>query len=243
MEGENPGAYQGQELSLFAEAINWKQYWSSSIRGWISGDVLEVGAGIGTNTHLLQTPAVRSWHCLEPDASLCKQLRVSVADIRACSVECGTIGSLSHERYDTILYIDVLEHIEADHAELALAASLLRPGGRLIVLSPAHQFLFSRFDEAIGHYRRYNRRSLLACSPTGCRVEAMFYLDSLGVSLSFANRLLLRQSTPTARQLQVWDRSVVPASRKLDWLLQRRVGKSIVGVWTRKDSDEVSGEE
>jgi SAM-dependent methyltransferase len=242
MEHENSSTYQGQELSLFAEAINWKLYWSSSIRGWISGDVLEVGAGIGTNTHLLQTPEVQSWHCLEPDASLCEQLRIAVADIRACSVECGTVANLSCVRYDTILYIDVLEHIEADQAELALAASLLRPGGRLIVLSPAHQFLFSRFDEAIGHYRRYDRRSLLACSPRGCRVEAMFYLDSLGVTLSFANRLLLRQSTPTPRQLRVWDRSIVPASRKLDRLLQHRIGKSIVGVWTNmQNSDEVPG--
>ncbi len=237
MEDETSTTYQGQELTIFAQATNWKAYWSTSISKWISGHVLEVGAGMGTNTHFLQTPDVRSWLCLEPDASLCRVLEASVAHIRVCSVLCGTIRRLSAASYDCILYIDVLEHIEGDQAELAHAATLLRPGGRLIVLSPAYQFLFSPFDEAIGHYRRYNRRSLLACSPAGCRQEALFYLDSLGVSLSFANRAFFKQSIPTPRQLRVWDRSIIPASRILDRAIQHSVGKSIVGVWTREKND------
>jgi hypothetical protein len=101
------------------------------------------------------------------------------------------------------------------------------------VLSPAHQFLFTEFDAAIGHYRRYNQVSLRACSPPGCVLTAMFYLDSAGILASLANRAILHQSTPTLRQIQTWDRWIIPISRILDPLFGRRLGKTIVGVWTR----------
>jgi hypothetical protein len=225
--------YQGQELDLFAHARNWKQYWSSRVGQWIEGDVIEVGAGIGVNTALLQNPRVRTWHCLEPDPNLARRLTEAVAGIPGCSSSTGMIDSLAGRQFDSILYIDVLEHIEADRDELRRAAELLRPGGHVIVLSPAHQFLFSPFDAAIGHYRRYNKASLSACSPESCALESMFYLDFFGMALSVANRLLLRQSSPTLQQIQTWDRYIVPASRMLDGVVGW-TGKTIVGVWRRK---------
>ncbi|MFP5235404.1 MAG: class I SAM-dependent methyltransferase [Acidobacteriota bacterium] len=227
-------AYQGQELDLFARAHRWKRYWCSRIRPWISGDVLEIGAGIGANTALLQNEHVRSWHCVEPDPELRSRLDAVISSLPTCSVSTGTIRSAFGRQFDTILYIDVLEHIEADHAELTTAADLLRPGGHLIVLSPAHQFLFSRFDDEIGHWRRYNKSSLRACGPADLELKRLFYLDSAGILLSLANRLLLRQATPTLNQIQAWDRFVVPVSQSLDAVLGYSIGKTIVGVWTRR---------
>lgn len=227
-------AYQGQELDLFAHAARWKNYWRSQIRRWISDDVLEIGAGIGANTALLQNENVRSWHCVEPDPELRDRLDGVISRLPVCSASTGTIRSVSGLHFDTILYIDVLEHIEADRAELSTAADLLRPGGHLIVLSPAHQFLFSKFDAEIGHWRRYNKASLRACSPAHLALERLFYLDSAGILISMANRLLLRQATPTLRQIQTWDRYVVPVSQALDVVLGHSIGKTIVGVWTRK---------
>ena len=75
----------------------------------------------------------------------------------------GTLSELSDsDKFDTILYMDVFEHIEDDRAELERAAAQLAPDGHLIVLAPAHQWLFTPFDESIGHYRRYSRRTLEA---------------------------------------------------------------------------------
>ena len=226
--------YQGRELDIFAHAKRWKAYWASQVARWIHGDVLEVGAGLGENTVLLQNERVRTWHCLEPDPGLAATMAATVAGIPNCSTSVGTIATLTGRQFDSILYIDVLEHIEADGDELASAANLLRPQGHLIVLSPAHQFLFSEFDAAIGHHRRYNKSLLRACTPTSCRVERMFYLDCAGTLLSCANRLLLRQSTPTLRQIETWDTYVIPVSKLLDPLLGYTIGKSIVAVWTRE---------
>ena len=228
-------AYAGSELELFAHARNWKAYWSRVLAPWIHGDVLEVGAGIGTNTPLLRERASGTWTCLEPDGAQLERARVlHDAALERVRHVAGTLATLAEdERFDTLLYLDVLEHIEDDREELRRAARRLRSGGRVIVLSPAHQSLFTEFDRAIGHHRRYDKRSLGALEPEGLAREALFYLDSVGLCASLANRLVLHQSAPSLSQVRTWDQLMVPVSRILDPLLLRSVGKSIVGVWRR----------
>jgi SAM-dependent methyltransferase len=217
-------SYAGRELDIFAHAQRWKQYWASKLHPYIHGDVLEVGAGLGANTAVLRNVTKGRWLCLEPDPALARSLQ-------GHELRVGTVQDIEAERFDTILYIDVLEHIEGDAAELKRAAALLRPGGRVIVLSPAHQSLYSPFDAEIGHFRRYDRASLSRISP--CPLERIFYLDSMGLFASAANRLLLKQSMPTLRQIQTWDRWIIPVSRLMDPLLGFCLGKTIVGVWKR----------
>ena len=225
--------YPGLELRLFARAHNWKSYWSGRIAPYVRGAVLEVGAGIGANTRLLSGLDFARWTCLEPDAALARQI-----DLPPGGRHEVTLGIMSDlppgQRFDSILYIDVLEHIEDDAAEMARAAERLRPGGTLIVLSPAHPFLFTPFDEAIGHYRRYTRTTLRQSAPVGLREITVTYLDSVGMLASLGNRLLLGQSMPTERQIGVWDRWMVPPSRITDRLTGGYVGKSVLGVWRRE---------
>src|SRR6185503_1103577 len=96
-----------------------------------------------------------------------------------------------------------------------------------------HQFLYTPFDRAIGHFRRYSRPSLRKISPPGLDLEALFYLDSCGIALSTANRVLLRLSMPTKSQIGVWDKWVIPVSRVLDPVMGYSLGKSIVGIWRK----------
>jgi SAM-dependent methyltransferase len=225
--------YVGSELELFSAARTWKAYWSRRIRPYIAGDVLEVGAGLGANTPYMQGTGVRGWVALEPDPEMARELAAKLRDTdRHVEVICGTLNTLEPERrFDTIIYIDVLEHIEGDRDELHAAANRLNPGGRVIVLSPACQWLFSPFDAALGHFRRYSRSMLKQLGPANAQLEDVFYLDSAGLLLSAGNKLLLRQSMPTKGQIRFWDRIVVPVSRVLDRVLSGSVGKSIVGIW------------
>jgi 2-polyprenyl-3-methyl-5-hydroxy-6-metoxy-1,4-benzoquinol methylase len=229
--------YVGSELVLFAAARNWKAYWSSQIRPFVVGDVIEAGAGTGSNTPFLDSgDNRRRWVCLEPDPSLLAQLSQTLeqqAAGRHYETVCGTLDTFdTDQRFDTIIYIDVLEHIAKDREELNKAAGLLQPGGRIIVLSPAHKWLFTPFDSAIGHFRRYDRSMLRSISPTGLKLEQLLYLDSAGLAASAAN-LVLRQSMPTKEQLRIWDQWIIPVSRVLDKLLLYAVGKSILAVWRR----------
>ena len=133
--------------------------------------------------------------------------------------------------FDCLLYIDVLEHIKQDKDELERASALLRPHGSIVVLSPAHDWLYTAFDKSIGHFRRYNAATLRRCKPAACIVDRIFYLDSCGLLASAANRLLLKQSTPSLDQILFWDRYLVRPSARLDAMLGRSLGKSIVGVF------------
>lgn len=230
-------AYEGSELGLFAAARNWKGYIRAQIRPYIRGNVLEVGAGNGNTTMVLLDCSHLHWTCVEPDRllaeTLARSLRATAAG-RAAEVIVGTIVDLAEERlFDTILYVDVLEHIEDDAEELRRVAGHLCEGGRLVILAPAHQVLFSEFDAAIGHFRRYDRSSLSAVIPVGFQCERLRFLDSAGLFLSAGNRLLLRRSVPTLAQVQTWDRLFVPVSRLSDPMLGYRVGKSVLGVWRK----------
>ena len=236
--------YVGSELELFAAVSNWKAYWSRQIRPFLRGDVLEVGAGIGSNTRFLDGGGPGRWVCLEPDPELIGQLITNLRERespRSYEALCGTLESLANQQFDTIIYIDVLEHIGNDREELTRAASRLRPGGHLVVLAPAYQSLFSPFDAAIGHFRRYNRRMLQTMAPSSLRLERVRYLDCAGLILSAGNRLLLRQSMPTRIQLQFWDRWIVPISQILDKLLWYSAGKSIIAVWRLTTIPKISG--
>ncbi len=226
-----PYRYAGFELAIFEKALHWKRYWSSLIAPYVSGDVLEVGAGIGANTEALTQFLHQSCTSLEPDATLAAQIRMRGPRHRK---RIGTLADVD-ESFDTILYIDVLEHIEDDRAELLQAADHLTPGGHVIALSPAHAALYTSFDKAIGHCRRYSKASLEeAASPSGLRLVKMQYLDSAGLLASAANRLVSSTPTPSEWQILVWDRYLVPVSRVLDPLLRYSVGKSILAVWKRE---------
>ena len=235
MSPPDPFHYAGAELHLFAGAVNWKTYFSSMIQPYLGEEVLEVGAGIGGTTQALCLRPRRRWLCLEPDLELAELMRQSFAGLclpTQCEVLAGTVADLRpDQQFDSILYVDVLEHIEDDCGELAGAVRHLRADGTLIVLSPAHQFLYTPFDRALGHFRRYSRRSLAAAVPQGMTTERLVYLDAAGMMASFGNRMLLRHAMPTARQIWFWDVFLVRLSRFIDPVLGYSLGKSVLGVW------------
>jgi SAM-dependent methyltransferase len=228
--------YIGTELELFAQARNWKNYWSGNLRKYVRGDVLEVGAGIGANVRLLHD-AADNWVCLEPDIRLARELQENLQHRFPDRLEviCGRLKDVvSVRQFDSILYIDVLEHIKDDVEELANAADRLKAGGNLVVLAPAHPLLFTPFDKAIGHERRYSARTLSRSAPKSLRLEKVYYLDSVGLCASLGNKLLLGSAMPTIRQIRMWDRIMIPCSTRLDAILGYRVGKSVVAVWRKE---------
>lgn len=234
--------YVGNELEIFARAVRWKRYFAAQLKPYLSGTVLEVGAGLGSTTTALHRDSVVSWTCLEPDSRLAERLRSTIAadpilSRHAIEVAVGTVNDVpAQSLFDTILYIDVLEHIEHDQTEMLAAARHLSANGYLIVLSPAHNWLYSPFDRAIGHYRRYTSATLRGAAPDLLQIVRLRYLDAVGMLASLANRLVLKSGAPTASQIRVWDNWMIPLSRVVDPLLGYCVGKSIIGVWRLKNS-------
>jgi 2-polyprenyl-3-methyl-5-hydroxy-6-metoxy-1,4-benzoquinol methylase len=227
--------YSGDELTVFAAAIHWKAYWSAEIAPWLGARILELGAGIGATAKALIRHPHERWLGLEPDAAMCRQVEEEIrrgAMPAPYEIRCGTSQDLPPgELFDTALYIDVLEHIEDDRGELERAARHLTPGGHIVIVAPAHNFLYTEFDRKIGHFRRYDQSMLRACIPPSLKLCKLRYLDSVGTLASLANKLLLKSDTPQLKQIRLWDTLMVPLSRRvLDPLLFYRLGKSLVCV-------------
>jgi SAM-dependent methyltransferase len=233
--------YIGSELDLFSHATNWKRYWTELIAPFVGRNVLDVGAGIGATAAALGSLTFDRYVALEPDRLNVARMR-EAADAGAYSQNFEAIAGTLHDlppgsTFDTILYIDVLEHIEQDREELRLAAGHLSPGGRIVVLAPAHQWLYSPFDKAVGHFRRYDRTSLLEAAHGTLLPERILYLDSVGLLASAANRLVLSASQPTLRQIRLWDGVMVRASRRVDRVVDFRLGKSILASFLKPDNE------
>jgi 2-polyprenyl-3-methyl-5-hydroxy-6-metoxy-1,4-benzoquinol methylase len=224
--------YVGQELETFRNAVNWRKYWSKIIESEIKGNVLEVGSGMGTVTDELKNSNFESWVSIEPDFSLLSMTNSTIRE----KVELinGTSSSIKgKEHFDTILYIDVLEHIENDITELQVINRTLKLGGSVIILSPAFNYLFNDFDKSVGHYRRYDKQSLINLLPEGFTIKKIAYLDTLGFTLAVFNRFIFKKSTPTNFQIKFWDRFLIPISKLVDVLTLNYVGKSIIMIATK----------
>lgn len=229
--------YQGTELELFEAATNWKRYWLTQICCHVGSKVLEVGAGIGANTKLFRESDVVRWVCLEPDPAFVERLAEERQQNHLPSnvdIKIGVLKDLdSCELFDTVLYLDVLEHIQDDKQEIQAVFHRLSRGGKLIILAPAHDYLFSEFDKQVGHFRRYDKSTLNALLPKGFRVERIRYLDSIGLLASLANRLIIRTSLPSRSQIFFWDRFMVQLSKLVDRMTGHRFGKSILMIATK----------
>lgn len=235
---DNQYQYVGSELEIAREARNWKTYFCSLIYQYLGDEVLEVGAGMGGTTQILCKSNHRRWLCLEPDPDLAQVISNSIDQGYLpdfCWVKNGTLKDLEEiEKFDSLVYIDVLEHIKNDRDEIQLASNYLKQGGYLIILCPAHQWLFTPFDQALGHYRRYNKKTLSSIMPDTLNCQQLIYLDSVGSLASLGNRLLLKSASPTPQQIKFWDRVMVPWSMKIDPLIRYSLGKSILGIWQKR---------
>ena len=226
--------YCGTELDVFIHAKNWKKYWASAIKPYLGDNVLDVGAGIGATASNLNIKIYNRWVELEPDNNLTSRIEESQrrGEIPPhFEIRNGTSNDLgADEIFDTILYIDVLEHIKEDAEELLNVSKNLTINGHLIIVAPAHNFLFTEFDRQIGHFRRYDKKSLISITPEKFEIVKLCYLDSVGMIASLANKLILKSGSPKISQIKLWDKLMVRASRVVDGILFHRVGKSIVCI-------------
>jgi SAM-dependent methyltransferase len=195
----------------------------------LKGDIVEVGAGHGTLTERLA--AYGPVTAIEPSERAVRHLQARFADRSGVTVVHGDHESAKPASADTIVLSNVLEHIPDDVAALAALRRALRPGGRIIVFSPAFDVLYSRFDAMVGHQRRYRRRPLaVRMRRAGLEVVENRYVNWLGALVWLGYARILRQVPTKPGPLTIYDRVAVPAVR---WTEQRRrppFGQSVLCV-------------
>lgn len=171
-----------------AEATPTYDRWQYGLfKQFLSRKILEVGAGAGRMTGLLlQDDNFDELVAAEPSEHFFRLLSEKLPDSKKVKLlQATTTDLLSEYRgyFDTSFSTHVMEHIEDDRQFLSEQLELLRPGGKVIVLVPALQFLYSELDRNIGHFRRYDKSRMrgLARDLKNCRIQSMFYSNALGV--------------------------------------------------------------
>ena len=219
------------DLDLLRGAVRY-QRWLLSVLGPIGGDVLEVGAGSGNFTRWL-APVSDGLVALEPDPALAR--RVVELGLPNVEVVTSRLETMAAERvFDAAVMINVLEHIEDDASALGALRARLRPGGRAIIVVPAHRQLFGRLDEKYHHLRRYTRRGVASViERAGLEVERVRYFNPLGAIgwLVFVRWMKRERLTPAS--IRLTENVVVPVGRVLDAIGFRPFGQSVVALGRR----------
>jgi len=203
----------------------------------LGANVLEIGAGLGQISTMLVKDG-RSITSLEPDPKLCQQLTASTQTLGVRSFpstleQALTSNQISQdEKFDSIVIVNVLEHIEDDIRELQIAKTVLNPDGKIIIFVPAMPSLYGSMDAVSGHFRRYRRSELEAViRAAGLQTKSIHYFDPIGVLPYWLSYRVLNRETLGASSVALYDKVIIPTSIFLSRLIRSRgLGKNLIMV-------------
>ena len=231
--------YAGKDLEAMSFAVNYHRWILSIFEPYLGTRVVEVGAGKGSFSELLLERRLESLSLVEPSTAMHQELRRRIEELRP-SVVVKTYNDVfenvaeqirSAQRPDSIIYVNVLEHIADDVNELNVINNTLAVGGRLFIFVPALRWLHGSMDRQLGHFRRYTRTELeKKCVASGFRVIASRYFDVLGVLPWWVKYRLLQSNEMEPGAVRFYDQRVVPVAKTLESRLKPPVGKNVLLV-------------
>ena len=208
------------------------RYCLSFVKKYIKGDILEIGAGCGSFTRNYIKTDLKNITLTELDKKNIQDLNQKFKNLKNVKVLNTTINKINN-KYDTILYLHVLEHIKNDQDEIREAAKRLKKGGHLLIMVPAHQKIYSNLDRAVGHYRRYERKFFKEKLTNLKRVK-LFSLDIIGYLLYFLNKIFFKEEIfPSSLKIFIWDKICTPLTAIIDRLTNYNYGKCIVAIYKK----------
>ncbi len=220
-----------ETLEQLSGATRYNRWMFDRLRRWVGQRVLEIGSGIGN----LSAYLVDRERLVLTDTRQEYLDRLRARFARHANVEIERLylpddhGVLAGQHFDTIICLNVLEHVQDDIGSLVAMRGLLARDGRLVLLVPALPALYGTLDRSLGHHRRYERAALAELlRASGYTVAHVEYFNLAGVpGWWFAGRVLRRAMIPTG-SLKLYD-ALVPLFR-FERLLPWRVGQSLIAI-------------
>ena len=229
--------------SALPDAVNYHDWIMDKVRGVVAGDaLLEIGPGYGQYTRPLSERVDRlvaldiDPECVRGLAGIADNVEPRLGDLN----DPAFASRVGEGRFGYVLCLNVLEHIEDDVRALRNMGAVLRPGGKLLLLVPAHPSLYGAMDRLAGHHRRYTRKSLRSrLAAAGLHVDELSHFNAVGGVGWWVNARFFKPrdlSAPSInRQILLFDRYALPLSRMIDpftrgffgqslWVVARRPG-------------------
>jgi SAM-dependent methyltransferase len=220
------------EFEALRHAANYRRALLAEFRRELRGQVIEVGAGIGQVTELVAAlPGVQSVLAVEPDAGFNAEFRRRLPGF---SLVPGTVSAVPPGTpCDTLVSVNVLEHVREDEPELASYAQLLQPRrGALCLFVPARPEIYAPLDQDFGHFRRYTRSGLQhKLQRAGFEVVQHHYFNLVGYFAWWATFCLLRKRHFNPAAVWCFDRVIFPPVHALESRMVRPpFGQSLLAI-------------
>jgi len=230
--GDSPNAAASTEDFEFAaldQARNYREALISEFRPSLRGGVIEIGAGIGQITgHLRQLPEISRLLSIEPHAPFATRFRTAHpgTELIEGTIEHAPAGA----GWDSILSINVLEHIQDDQAELARYAKFLSARhGALCLFVPARPEIYAPIDKDFGRYTRPDLRQKL--QGAGFTIERLTYFNCVGYFAWWLNFCLLKKRIFEVSKVRAFDRVIFPVVHFIEASLVRPpFGQSLLAI-------------
>ena len=226
-------SYSGTELDAVAEATNYYRWIIDSFAPAFGERIVEAGAGIGTVSELvLRRAAPKEMLLVEPAGNNIGELKRRFKNDRRVRVHHGYLEDIAGSfAADTVVAVNVLEHVAHPIEFLRAAHSTLLPGGALLLLVPALPAIYGSLDAAFEHYRRYTRSELDRSLRTAdFEIQTLHYLNFVGVAAWFTAGRVLGRTTLGRAQVRFYDRWVIPWLRRVESRVQPPLGQSLLAI-------------
>jgi SAM-dependent methyltransferase len=215
-------------------AVRYFQWQYQLAEPHIGRRVLEVGCGIGNVTKLLLDRELVVGIDVEERCVTERARRFSThahVVTRMIDVVDPDLMSLAHHRFDTVLCMNVLEHIRDDRKALEHMHGVLDPGGTVILIVPAFESLFGPIDVKLGHYRRYSRRQVAGLArAVGFECAVLRYMNMVGMVGWWFNARVLRRDEQSDAQIRFFDSWIVPILSRTERVVHPICGQNVFAV-------------
>ena len=213
--------YNNYISQLIVNKIKSHMYLNSHIR------ILDFGAGIGTISYLVAQKLKVSIDCFELD-SYQKEIISKKSNL-------NLVNSIKKNYYDVIFSSNVLEHIEDDKKQVDTLSKSIKANGILITYLPAFNCLWSKMDDHVGHYRRYNRKKIYNLLNSNFVILENNYVDFVGFFLTLIFKFSSNSKKPSAFSLKIFDNFLLPVSIFFDYFFSKFIGKNIFTVAKKRE--------
>jgi len=229
---ENSQEMVTESLEFLSSVSNYNHWMANTLEPYVGQKVVELGCGIGNilQYYLLRKKLIG----IDLDPNLINYCKKKFEDHSNCEFICADIFEDDiklDSNIDTILSMNVIEHIEDDRKALKWMVDNLSLNGSLVILVPAHPLIYGEIDKAAGHYRRYVMEDLITkIEGTGCKVTANFYFNCIGFFGWGLNSRLLKKKTIPNKQTLMYDRYIAPLQAWAEGIIHPPFGQSLVVV-------------
>jgi SAM-dependent methyltransferase len=227
-------AYTLEDQERMSRAENYFSWQSRLVTRELGRRVVEVGCGLGNFTRMLLDREAVIAVDSEPDCiQRLKQRYPGWNNLHAFACDAGSqaFSDLARFHPDSCVCLNALEHIEDDQQALRGMASILSPGGIIVLLVPAFPALYGPIDRNLGHYRRYSRGAVARLADAAAlRIRKVHYMNAAGFFGWWVNAHILRRRAQSARQIGIFDRYLVPLLSRLEEAVPPPFGQSLFVV-------------